>query len=138
MKDVIRSLAIVIFGGYTLYVAYILLDNFMAQDPLPINGRGYIILIVSGIITMVLVWSLVLALTKERRQREKADLPSHIKTSVGKENIPWIILVVFRYIFGAIAMVYLGLMIGTPGETVFYHWVVLLSGTIGLILYWKS
>lgn len=42
------------------------------------------------------------------------------------------------YIFGASAMVFLGLLIGTPGKTVFYHWVVLVSGTLGLILYWKS
>ena len=42
------------------------------------------------------------------------------------------------YLFGAIAMVFLGLFIGTEGAANFYRMVVLISGTIGLILYWKS
>ena len=42
------------------------------------------------------------------------------------------------YIFGAIAIVFFGMFIGTEGAANSYRMVVLISGTIGLVLYWKS
>ena len=87
MKDAIRSLAIVIFGGYTLYLAYIWLDEEMAEYPrMFLTKAGYIELFISAIITLILFWSILRDQRNERWQHE-STLTSDIPQSTIEEKI---------------------------------------------------